>query len=318
MSKVTLILLAAWLALGAGGWLMGRNGGTWRAVPGVALALLAVLCLASAAYSFWYHHRRQPAPCRETLFEGVTYVREVRASPRPMVVHVVTIDLDAPGVGLLVTPPDHPETGELAARTTSHFLRESGVQVAINANFFHPWYAHGPLWYYPHVGDPVQVDGPAASGGTAYGEERAGYGALSIAADGGVAIGPMPGAVRCAVSGSPLLLEGGQIPDSVRAGRPHPRTAVALDASGRRLLLVVVDGRQPNYSEGATLHELADIIREHGGHAALNLDGGGSTTLVVEGEDGEPRVLNCPIHGRVPPAVERPVANHLGVFATRR
>ena len=80
----------------------------------------------------------------------------------------------------------------------------------------------------------------------------------------------------------------------------------------------VADGRQPNYSEGVTLGELADIIRQHGGHTALNLDGGGSSTIVVEGPDGHPRVLNSPIHGRVPPGVERPVANHLGVFATRR
>jgi exopolysaccharide biosynthesis protein len=81
--------------------------------------------------------------------------------------------------------------------------------------------------------------------------------------------------------------------------------------------LIVVDGRQPNYSEGVTLPELTQIVIEHGGDAALNLDGGGSSTLVVEGPKGEPAVLNSPVHGRIPPGRERPVANHLGVFAER-
>jgi len=66
-----------------------------------------------------------------------------------------------------------------------------------------------------------------------------------------------------------------------------------------------------------TLAELAHVILEHGGYDALNLDGGGSSALVVEGADGRPRLLNSPIHGRVPPGRERPVANHLGVFAWR-
>ena len=45
---------------------------------------------------------------------------------------------------------------------------------------------------------------------------------------------------------------------------------------------------------------------------AIELDGGGSATLVTEGEDGQPEVLSSPIHQRIP-GRERPVANHLGV-----
>jgi exopolysaccharide biosynthesis protein len=83
-------------------------------------------------------------------------------------------------------------------------------------------------------------------------------------------------------------------------------------------MLFVVDGHQPNYSEGMTLPELAQIVLKHEGYTALNLDGGGSSTLVIEGLDGKPIVLNSPIHGRVPPGRERPVANHLGIFARRK
>jgi len=91
---------------------------------------------------------------------------------------------------------------------------------------------------------------------------------------------------------------------------------VALDREGRRLILIAVDGRQPNYSEGVTLAELAEIVIEHGGDTALNLDGGGSTTLVMEGKSGEPILLNSSIDNRIP-GRERPVANPLGIYAQR-
>jgi exopolysaccharide biosynthesis protein len=91
---------------------------------------------------------------------------------------------------------------------------------------------------------------------------------------------------------------------------------VALDERERTMLLMVVDGRQPNYSEGVTIAELADIMIEYGGYTALNMDGGGSTTLVIEGEDGEPLILNSPIHHHIP-GQERPVGNHLGIYAQR-
>jgi hypothetical protein len=61
---------------------------------------------------------------------------------------------------------------------------------------------------------------------------------------------------------------------------------------------------------------LSDIILAYGGYTALNLDGGGSTTLVMEGASGEPVLLNSPIDNRIP-GRERPVGSHLGVFALR-
>ncbi len=94
----------------------------------------------------------------------------------------------------------------------------------------------------------------------------------------------------------------------------HPRTAIALDKTSNTLILFIIDGRQPNYSEGVTIPELAAIILDRGGYNALNLDGGGSVTLAVEGSNGLPQVLNSPIHNHIP-GRERPVGNHLGIFA---
>ncbi len=95
--------------------------------------------------------------------------------------------------------------------------------------------------------------------------------------------------------------------------KPYPRTAVGLDKQGKTLLLVLIDDKQPLYSEGVTLKELADVLAGYGAYKALNLDGGGSTTLVVETPAG-PRVLNAPIHTKIP-LRERPIANHLGFYA---
>ena len=86
-----------------------------------------------------------------------------------------------------------------------------------------------------------------------------------------------------------------------------------MDATGTILWLIVVDGRQDQYSEGVTLGELAEIVSHLGAESALNLDGGGSSTLVMETDVG-PKILNAPIHRRIQ-MFERPVANHLGVYA---
>src|SRR5688500_14136716 len=101
-------------------------------------ALLAAVCFGAAGYLWWYTHRSQPEGRREALFHGVTHVVETRRSPRPMVIHVVEIDLKAEGVSFLVTPPGG-SSGTLKARKTSTFVEEFGVQVAINANYYFPF-----------------------------------------------------------------------------------------------------------------------------------------------------------------------------------
>jgi hypothetical protein len=76
----------------------------------------------------------------------------------------------------------------------------------------------------------------------------------------------------------------------------------------------VIDGRQEGYSEGVSTYELAQWMLFIGAYDALNLDGGGSSTLAIEGKNGKPVVLNSPIHLGMP-GCERIVANHLGIFA---
>ncbi|MCC6552875.1 MAG: phosphodiester glycosidase family protein [Polyangiaceae bacterium] len=289
-----------------------------RAARIAAWSIGAAAALSGAGY-LAYTHRPQPLPERRALFVGVTYEREVEGPPRPLVTHVVEVDLRAPGVRVMVTPGDPAAPRPLVGRTTSELLSELHAQVAINGDFFDPWWSNSPWDYYPHTGDPVSVDGPAASNGVVYSTQARNRRTrtLYVTLDNRAAFDSPPGEPYNAISGISLV-EGGEARtgggDFARA--LHPRSAVAIDREGRRMLLVAIDGRQPGYSEGATLDELAEVILRHGGFEAANLDGGGSTALVAENASGEPEALSCPVHTRIP-GRERPVANHLGVFAER-
>ena len=108
------------------------------------------------------------------------------------------------------------------------------------------------------------------------------------------------------IAGFPELLDGGvrvrdDTPAASFAESRHPRTAVGWDPSTGRLWLVVVDGRQGSYSTGMSLAELSGLLEALGAREALNLDGGGSSVMVVRGravsrpsdETGERRVVNA-------------------------
>lgn len=112
------------------------------------------------------------------LFRGVAYARQVRSRPRPLVVHTITVDLTAPGVGFLVTP--HDPAAKIAAQPTTAFLREHGLQIAINANWFEPFRARFPWDYYPRRGDSVELRGLAMANGVTYSEPEDGWPMLCL------------------------------------------------------------------------------------------------------------------------------------------
>jgi exopolysaccharide biosynthesis protein len=217
---------------------------------------------------------------------------------------------------MLVTPGEAVDELEISARTTSEFIKEFDVQVAINGSFFKPFKDD-----YPQRGDPVDVIGLAISNGVTYSSSETGVGVLCILADNDVQISEehCPPDTTQALAGGIILVDHGTplTSEDVPQDGLHPRTAVAIDEQGETLWLIVVDGRQSGYSEGVAMVELAHYIaRELGADMALNLDGGGSTTLVVS-DESSPRALNAPIHGGIP-MLQRPVANHLGIYALPR
>ena len=112
-------------------------------------------------------------------------------------------------------------------------------------------------------------------------------------------------APRVAVSGSKVLVAGGQVVATADT-ELHPRTAVGIDTDTGRVLLVVVDGRSES-SSGYTLRQLADLMVQLGAEEALNLDGGGSSTMAAKRPSGGVEVVNSPSDGqprRVPEGLE--------------
>jgi hypothetical protein len=114
------------------------------------------------------------------------------------------------------------------------------------------------------------------------------------------------------IGGGPRLVRDGRLEitgeeelfrDDILVGRA-PRTAIGI-TDDQKLLLVTVNGRQPNISVGMTLEELGNLLIELGAIQAMNLDGGGSTTMVIRDF-----VLNLPSDGK-----ERPVGNAIVVVA---
>ncbi len=290
------------------------------AVLGMTLTLLVSLSLITGlGYRFWYTHRPLPPAVSQQLFEGVTFTRELRTDPRSLVINVLRVDLTAPGISFMVTPPEQLEGGfHLRARTTSQFLKEFGVQLAINGSDFEPWRAHF-LDYYPHVGDPVNVRGFVSSRGATYSTTRLYLPVLYISANNTASFQKPSGDIYNAIPGFFMILKDGKWDDPGSLDVDprtdlEPRTAIALDKTGHTMILITVDGRQPSYSEGVTVQELSGIAADFGGVIAMNMDGGGSSTMVMQGKPGESIVLNSPIDAEIV-GRERAVANHLGVFA---
>lgn len=114
------------------------------------------------------------------------------------------------------------------------------------------------------------------------------------------------GRPRMAITGDrPLLVN--SVRTVVDNRLAHPRTAVGIDADGRKLLILVVDGRSSS-SRGYTMVELANLMAALGAENALNLDGGGSSAMYSRLPTGAMGLLNEPSDGG-----ERRVANGFGV-----
>ena len=280
------------------------------------LAILVFMGLCIGGYLLYDRGRPLPLPTKQKPYEGITYRRIVRYLPRPMIVHVLTIDTKAKGIEFLITPPDSDGETPLKARTTSQFLEEFDLQVAVNGGGFSPWWSHSPADYYPHVGDPIAPFGLTASNGNVYwtDDEEAGVPpVLYISRRNVLSFNNQPNRIHSAISGDRMIVVKGEVAPDLDDEEPDPRTAIGINRNGRYLYIIIVDGRQPLYSEGATFAELAELLVGQGAYAAMSLDGGGSSTMVLRGEDGQPVIMNSPIDNYIP-GRERPVGTHFGIY----
>jgi len=298
----------------------------FKASPFTSACLLTVAVVITACSTV---PERAPASVSSVaLFKGVSHQTLPPTGAVPMAIQVLRIDLSAPGIALVVTPGDPREGHEYRALKTSEALLANDWQAAVNGGYFLPFAGGSPGGgdYIPQPGQGTNVSGAAIHNGRTVSPiepdlDRRVNAIVCVWREAKVAImdgqdcGPR---VREAMAAGPRLLKDGQrlsytTFDATYGAARHPRTALGLDARRRLAWLVTVDGRQPGFSEGANLDELTDILISLGARDAINLDGGGSTTMVVRSAEGH-LILNRPIHTGVP-GRERPSANHLGVRA---
>src|SRR5215510_14027461 len=229
---------------------------------------LTIVAVCAGVFILYDRGRPAPIPMKQKLYDGVIYRRVIRFTPRPMIGHVIVIDTKVNGIGFLITPPDVKGDMPLKARTTSQFMEEFGVQIAINGDGFKPWWSHSPADYYPHVGDPVAPLGLTASGGKIYTEgiprDMGVEPTLYISRKNGLSFNRRPDNIFNALSGDRMLVEQGRTVDDLNNQSLNPRTAIGTNKNGRYLILMIVDGRQPLYSEGATFAELAQMMIDQG------------------------------------------------------
>jgi MYXO-CTERM domain-containing protein len=242
-----------------------------------------------------------PASAADTtkpIADGVTMITRTTATPN--VIHALKADLNAPGVHLGAT------TSAQRRRQASSYAKLVGAAAATNGDFFS----------YATYG----TSGLAAGGGAPWSDTKDDTSSAALVFDDlqrvelqdGKAVTVFdPTWMKGVVSGHPQVVNAGveltTNPAASACTTRNPRTSVGLSQDKKTLILMVVDGRSST-SLGMTCTEVAAQMKSFGAYDAINLDGGGSTTMYLRGTG----VVNTPSDG-----IERTVGNHLGIFAPR-
>src|SRR5471032_234344 len=262
---------------------------------------------------------------------GIAYVDRTETAPRALHMHVVQIDLTAPGLRFKLSPPVG--SREVVRQKRERGLAAEHAQLAVNAHFFLP---------FPSTDTEAWLVGIAASDGRVYSafetpeqtyaivtdapglnidqvnhativHRRLRQGSGGQGADGTQVEEPVT--LWTTVSGSAQIVTAGEssIPDLEWYRAVQARTAIGLSRDGRTLTLFTVD--KSGGSEGMQVGEVAELLRrDYGVWDALNLDGGGSTTLAME--DPETHVASIVnASSDKDPVAGRAVGSSLAVFA---
>ena len=278
-------------------------------------------------------------------YAGVSYIDRTETAPRAIHMHVAQIDLRAPGLRLKLSPPAGGR--EVVRQTTLGFMEQEHAQLAINAHFFLPFpstdtearviglaASEGRVYSafeMPEQDHALLADAPALN------IDRTNHARI-------VHIDPRhPGGTRVAepvtlwttLAGSAQIITSGVRTVPFYADPQHPggqltpgspgnysnahswydvitaRTAIGLSRDGRTLTLFTVD--KSGGSEGMQVGEVADILlRDYGVWNALNLDGGGSTSMALEDPVTHVRSL---VNASSDNPAGRSVGSSLAVFA---
>ena len=271
------------------------------------VAILAASIVPLLFYAWRISLRPPNHNFEQILAPGIIYRRQVYSKPRPYIVHTAEINLNNSDIEPFVTPP---QAESNLAMTTSQYVKKFNLTIGVNGSFFYPFEENTPWDYYPHSGDRVNALGESIAN-RRYGKASPEWQVLCFDQ---ANLAQIPSTASCPVgtvkgiAGKELLVKDSQSIVKLDT-EAYGRTAIGINKPGRRLWMIVIDGKQPFYSEGVTQQELAQIAVNLGCDRAINLDGGGSTSLAAK--VGKVKLLNAPIHTKIP-LRERPVANHLG------
>jgi exopolysaccharide biosynthesis protein len=239
---------------------------------------------------------------------------ETLTSPRPLAIYFLKFSVNDPELELVVLPsldPDSagPAEGKLT-KPTELFLANKAF-AAVNANAFEGTPDSEKLgsgWY---EGRAVDMKGLVVAGGKVKSPDEPKRLAFWLDKKGIPHIGhpKETGDVQQAVADwiKPILSNGAVLPDSTDKVL-HPRTLIGFSMKQNFILFAVVDGRQKGYSEGMAMRELALLMKSKGCDNAINLDGGGSSVMLLSQADGHIKTINKP-SGKV----QRPVPVMIGV-----
>lgn len=262
----------------------------WR-----VLAILLLAVPASAAPTLIFSGDPHPGMHRETWMWNDSGINAR--------IRLVRIDLTSSEIAVYATQESD------RGITTSDYADRKNAQVAINGDAF-AVNGYVPRGLAMGGGNPWSQTADDATSAVFHlrrvGERT--YAGI-IPPESVVTPADLPAGTEGVISGRPILVRQSvantvyDCNDSVTIPcQAAPRTAVAVSADGNTLWLVVVDGWQ-NGSLGLKAQELADFLVARGAGMAVALDGGSSSTLVLDGT-----VISSPSDG-----VERAVANHLAI-----
>jgi len=268
------------------------------------------------------------------LAPGIRIKHFTLKDPRPLNIWAVQIDFDNPRVYLVTTGrdenlgkpmPDYPSMKIETKRTrVQDFLkqyRQKGfdMRLAVNAAPWRPWTKPYNHKYSGNIGLAV------SNGQVVAVPDKRAVPALVVRKNGKMEMisfkpGDKTDDIRLAVSGFDFVLRDGKQSCNNNM-RLEPRTFFGLSQDGKKLYFLIVDGRQKGFSEGFAYCEGAQFLKYLGAWHGINMDGGGSTTLVTCRKNNV-RVENCP-PGTKPEQrskaekYTRPVANCLGVYISK-
>ncbi len=262
----------------------------------------------------------------QEIFPGIKHAFLKTDTPRPLKINVLQIDLTRNEFGFMTAKrdpdwgkpmPDYPSLPiRVRRQTCREFLldaRKNGIDMlaAVNATLWSPFRSPWNHRYGAQLGLVI-------SDGQLVDEipEKYSRPSFIITKNGEYQIrtvnkGEDLSGIQLAVSGYSMVLEHGEISvNPEQKPKLAPRTGLGLSAGNHYLILMTIDGRMPAVSEGVTTHELGGWMHRCGAETAMNMDGGGSTTMVAFNGKDDVRKLN--INPRY-----RKVATSLGVYRIR-